>query len=235
MKITGVITGDIVASRELSIESRKTLYADLKKFMEELQKKKWVKAFEMFRGDSLQCVARNPEESLRVALMIRAFMKCYITAEHRLSLKEKEGKEKLSMKGYFQGKQDIRISIGIGGTDFIKAGSLAHSDGEAFHLSGEGLDGLKNTSYRIIVKTSFESFNEPLEPAILLLDAVIEKWTQHQAEITLFKLQDLKEEEIARKIGISQSAVSQRTKNSQWNAIEKLLHWFEKSTKVLLS
>jgi hypothetical protein len=233
MKITGVITGDIVASRELSIESRKTLYADLKKFMEELQKKKWVKAFEMFRGDSLQCVARNPEESLRVALMIRAFMKCYITAEHRSSLKE--GKEKSSAKGYFQGKQDIRISVGIGGTDFIKAGSLAHSDGEAFHLSGEGLDGLKNTSYRIIVKTGFDSFNEPLEPAILLLDAVIEKWTQHQAEIILFKLQDLKEEEIARKIGISQSAVSQRTKNSQWNAIEKLLQWFEKSTKVLLS
>ncbi len=233
MKITGVITGDIVASRELSIESRKTLYADLKKFMEELQKKKWVKAFEMFRGDSLQCVTRNPEESLRVALMIRAFMKCYITAEHRSSLQE--GKDKQSTKGYFQGKQDIRISVGIGGTDFIKAGSLAHSDGQAFHLSGEGLDGLKNTSYRIIVKTGFASFNEPLEPAILLLDAVIEKWTQHQAEIILFKLQDLREDEIARKIGISQSAVSQRTKNSQWSAIEKLLQWFEKSTKVLLS
>ena len=83
----------------------------------------------------------------------------------------------------------------------------------------------------MIVKTMNAAFNEPLEPAILLLDAVLEKWTQNQAEITLYKLQNFKEEEIAQKIGISQSAVSQRTKTSQWNAIEKLLAWFEKSIK----
>jgi len=60
-----------------------------------------------------------------------------------------------------------------------------------------------------------------------LLDGLIQKWTQNQAELVYYKLQNKKEDEIANLLGISQSAVNQRTKTAQWYAIEKLIEYFE--------
>jgi len=74
-----VITGDLVASREIGSTSRQELYGDLKKFLTSLKKEKWINAFEMFRGDSFQCVLENPEYALRAALLIRAFIKSYMS------------------------------------------------------------------------------------------------------------------------------------------------------------
>jgi hypothetical protein len=229
MNLSGVITGDIVASRKHSGKNREKLYSDLRRFMATLKAKGWISSFEMYRGDSIQCISTNQQNVLRVALMIRSWMKSYSSKEVKAA-HTRDANRKQSVKGYFSGKQDIRLAIGIGKIDFLKS-RLRYSDGEAFHLSGQGLDRLKNTPGRMIVQTPTADFNEMIEPSILLLDAVLEKWTNNQAEITLYKLRDYKEEQIALEIGISQSAVSQRTKTSQWNAIEKLVTWFEKTTK----
>ena len=228
MKLLGVITGDIVASRKLDVTNRDKLYSDIKKFLSMLKSEGRLTTYEMFRGDSIQCVVNNKEEVLRTALMIRAWLQSY-------SIKTINGKSNSSkdkVNGHLPGKQDIRLSIGIGKVDFLKRNNLSHSDGEAFHLSGLGLDSLKNSSGKIILQTADENFNEVMEAITLLLDAVMEKWTGNQAEIVLFKLNNYKEEQIARAIGISQSAVNQRTKASQWNALEKLLTWFEKTIKA---
>ena len=198
--------------------------------MKSLKAEGWLSAFEMFRGDSLQCVISNKENVLRVALMIRAWMKSYSPLKTETKQMQYQAIGKLKTKGYFSGQQDIRLAIGIGKVDFLK-NKLSDSDGEAFHLSGQGLDSLKDTSYRMIVQTTDKKFNETIEAVMPLLDAVLEKWTSNQAEIILYKLKDYKEEQIALQIGISQSAVNQRTKTSQWSAIEKLVVWFEKTIK----
>ena len=44
-----VITGDIVASREIDTSSRQNLYADLKEFLNLLKKEEWISNYEMFR------------------------------------------------------------------------------------------------------------------------------------------------------------------------------------------
>jgi DNA-directed RNA polymerase specialized sigma subunit len=80
-----------------------------------------------------------------------------------------------------------------------------------------------------LVKTSNKDFNEQIEPAILLLDALMQKWTLNAAELVLYLLQNKKEEEIAGLLNISQSAVNQRKKNAQWFAVEKLIQYFEKT------
>ena len=226
MKIIGVITGDIVDSRGMSGKAREKLYRDLKNFLEDLKQQKCLNEYELFRGDSFQCVVEKKEETLKTALMIRAYIKSYISLEQKEVYAQYLEKGKIASKGYFPGKQDIRLAVGIGAVDFMKKNSLAHSDGEAFHLSGDALDRLKSMPNRMMLKTPDIKFNESIEPAILLLDAVIQKWTNNQAEIVLFKLKDMKEEEIARKLKITQSAVNQRTKTSQWFAIEKLLTYF---------
>ena len=115
----------------------------------------------------------------------------------------------------------------------LKKNKITSSDGEAFRLSGEALDNLSQGTQRLTVRTFNTAFNEQIEPSILLLDALIQKWTQNQAELVLYKLQDKKEDEIASKLKITQSAVNQRTKTAQWLAIEKLVLYFEKTVKTL--
>ncbi len=61
MEYIGVITGDIVESREIDPKSRELLYSDLKKFLATLKKDKWINEYELFRGDSFQCVQREKE------------------------------------------------------------------------------------------------------------------------------------------------------------------------------
>lgn len=221
LKEISVITADIVASRELSPLRREILYSELKKYLQTLEKEGWIASYELYRGDSLQCVTSRKPQVLRVALMIRCFIKSYLIASGQ-GITGKESAE----------KQDIRISIGIGGVDFYSKADLAHSDGEAFRLSGENLDNLKNAPYRMTVKTVDAPFNESIAPAIQLLDAVLQKWNASQAQAVLYKLQDLKEEEISKKAGVTQPAINQRLRSAQWYAIDSLLQYFEKALKL---
>lgn len=210
-KPIGVITADIVASRELSPKKREALYADVKASLQALQKEGWIASYELYRGDSLQCVAARPELALRVALIIRSFFKAYSGEEGTDS------------------KYDVRIAAGVGGVDFYSKTDLAHSDGEAFRLSGEGLDSLRDVPWRLALRTSDAAFTESLAPAVLLLDAVLQKWTAPGAEAVFYRLKDEKEEAISRKVGVSQPAINQRLKSAQWYAVDALLQYFEKT------
>lgn len=226
MGIYGIITGDIVSSQSIMPSVRQKLFEDINVFLKEI-KKKWINSYETFRGDSLQCDAKSPELSLRVALIIRAFFKAYLPEDEQQNMV----KEDRPTKGYFTTDFDIRLAVGIGEIDFIKKNKITSSDGLAFRLSGEALDDLKQQSTRLSVKTYKDDFNEQIEAPVLLLDALIQKWTQNGAEIVLHLLQNKKEEEIAALLNISQSAVNQRKKNAQWFAIEKLIQYFEKTVQ----
>jgi len=232
MKIYGIITGDIVSSREIEAPIRERLFDDIGLLLKEL-KKQWINSYETYRGDSLQCEVRSPELALRVALIIRSFFRAYFPDELKPKISIKKGKKASATKGYFATNFDVRLSIGIGTVDFIKKNKITTSDGEAFRLSGQALDNLMQATQRLAVKTLNPAFNEQIEPSILLLDALIQKWTQNQAELVLYKLQDKKEDEMAARLKITQSAVNQRTKTAQWLAIEKLVLYFEKTVKTI--
>lgn len=217
-----IITGDIVSSRSIEPANRQRLFKELAAFLKTL-KKSYISSYETFRGDSLQCKVIAPELSLRAALLIRAFFRAYILQDPKTALQQK------SNKGYFSTKYDIRLAIGIGEVDFIDEKKITSSDGMAFRLSGEGLDSLKETLQRLIIKSVYTDFDEQIEPSVLLLDALIQKWTQNQAALAWYKLQQVKEDEIAALLHITQSAVTQRKKTAQWYAVEKLLTYFEKT------
>lgn len=217
-----IITGDIVSSRNIEAAHRQKLFKDLTVFLKTL-KKNYISSYETFRGDSLQCKVKLPELSLRTALLIRAFFRAYTPGNEKKILKEKNS------KGYFSTKFDIRLAVGIGEVDFIDEKKITASDGQAFRLSGEGLDSMKDTSQRLMVKSVYPDFDEQIEPSVLLADALIQKWTQNQAALALYKLQQVKDDEIAVLLHITQSAVTQRKKTAQWYAVEKLLTYFEKT------
>jgi hypothetical protein len=226
----GIITGDIVNSRSIPIDVKEKLYKNVKNFLHKLQLDEWITSYELFRGDSFQCLLEKIEHALRVTLMIKCFIKSYVDeVQEDRELQD----QKNNSKGYNQSKYDIRLATGIGSSDFTDKGNLAHSDGQAFYLAGDALDYLKKQPFRMMLVTYNEAFNVSLEPSILLLDAVIEKWTNNQAEAVMYKLLSKKEDEIAQLLGISQSAINQRAKTSQWHAIEKLLLYFENKINAL--
>ena len=227
MNLHGIITGDIVASQKIDPLVRQKLYADADLFLQQL-KNSWISQYETYRGDSLQCEAQQPEQSLRIALMIRSFFKAYIPKKDETTAASTTKKVR-SAKGYFATAFDIRLAVGIGSVDFIQKDKISTSDGQAFRLSGEALDDLKTESYRMAIKTLHPDFNELMEAPVLLLDALMQKWTQNGAEVVLYKLQNKKDDEIADILKISQPAVNQRKKNAYWDAVEKLITYFEKS------
>jgi DNA-directed RNA polymerase specialized sigma subunit len=217
--VVAIITGDIVSSTKLQPKERQQLYNNTDSFLKSLPA--YINSYETFRGDSLQCQAIDPAMSLRVALLIRSFFRAYTTTDKKKTLLKKS-------KGYFTTNYDIRLAIGMGETDFIDK-KITSSDGEAFRLSGHALDSLKDSTQRLVIQTANSQFNEQWEPPILLLDALVQRWTQTQAELVLYKLQKVREDEIAARLQITQSAVTQRKKTAQWYAVEKLLEYFEKT------
>jgi hypothetical protein len=78
-----------------------------------LQPKNW----EIFRGDAFQLEVSEPEEALRIAIQIKAFLKTV--------------------------KLDARMSIGFGDKTY-DADKISESNGTAFVRSGESFDQLKN-------------------------------------------------------------------------------------------
>lgn len=231
MVIYGIITGDIVSSRDIDIPIREKLFDDIGLLLKDL-KKHWINSYETYRGDSLQCETKAPEHALRVALIIRCFFRAYFPDELKPKALKK-GNKAVATKGYFATNFDVRLGIGIGTVDFIKKNKITSSDGEAFRLSGEALDSLRQGTQRMALRTFNAELNEQIEASILLLDALIQKWTQNQSELVLYKLQERKEDEIAAILNITQSAVNQRTKTAQWLAIEKLILYFEKTVKKI--
>ena len=135
----------------------------------------------------------------------------------------------------------VRVHLGLFGEVLVnerkkvnRSFFLEFAKGEinGYVVRAEKLPAAPNEIYDWRTDILNKDFDEQLEPAILLLDALIQKWTLNGAELVLYLLQNKKEEEIAGLLNISQSAVNQRKKNAQWFAIEKLIQYFEKSIQT---
>ena len=129
---------------------------------------------------------------------------------------------------------------------------MGEGDGEAFRNSGPELDKMKKGEQNLIVRTPWAEINEELRTECALLDVLIQRWTKEQAEAILYQLQkklvvgttppqhkDLKsqyqvliheiitQEDIAKILNISQSALSQRLKTGGFWAIQVFLERFK--------
>jgi hypothetical protein len=213
--IKGVITGDIIESTKLSDEENNTLIQGLKYIIDELEQNKTIRG-EIFRGDSLQCLVHKPSQTLKIALLI----KTYVKGIDSINKKQKNELDKLINKPIF----DIRLAIGIGEINSEKE-KLSISQGEAFNLSGRLLDDMKNKQ-TIAIKTN-DKYKEELDTSFKLLDFILSNATQNQCEVIYYKLKGLTEVEISEKIGINQSAINQRSNSSGWSSINSLIQRFE--------
>lgn len=196
-KIYAVLTGDVIGSSQFD-EMRDKMLLSLKDSFENMKKivtsEEFLCPFEIYRGDSFQGVISRPEAALLIAIGIRASL---------LSSFRKSKK-----------RLDARIAIGIGTIDYLPGDRGLEGTGDAFILSGKTLDNMKKGKQNLIIKTPWPKINDELQIECSLLDALINRWTYEQSQAVLKQIQGMKQEDIAKELGISQPAVGQRLRTA---------------------
>lgn len=198
-----VLTGDIVGSSKLTPKQRQALLAVMEAGSKATQRafpKRVPLPVDIFRGDSWQLLVNEPVSSLRIALFFRASL-----------LAAEPGGEFV----------DTRVSIGIGPVQQPLAKRVSQGDGEAYRLSGHGLDGLKGSA-RLALARADES-DRSAGAVICLIDALVQGWTARQAQAVLGALQGWTQEKIAGRWPerISQQAIAKQLDRANWSAIER--------------
>ena len=207
-----VVTGDIIGSKRLSEDERRSLFGLMKQGSNAVRQYFPAQVpldIAIARGDEWQLLVEQPVHALRVALYYRAALKAGIPAANI----------------------DTRFAIGIGTINFIPGGNVTEGVGEAFNLSGKSLDGLAQFSIGVVVADEpHELFSLSLEAAALLVDTHARGWTAPQAQAVCGGLLGWTQKEIAEKWpgeGITQQAVSQHFKSASWPYVERGLDIFE--------
>ena len=200
-----IITGDIIDSTMVPIDKRKKLISVIKVAISYVSKFSPLK-YEIFRGDSFQIVIEHPEKSLLMAILLRAYLRMSTPKDCKISW-------------------DARLAIGIGEIEF-QSTDIASSDGEAFRLSGRGLDNIGKKNLGIF--TSWEDINEEMKISTIFADDIISNWSISQAETIIESIgENHIQKEIAAKFGKTQQAVNKILISSKDNLIKLYIKRFE--------
>lgn len=211
-KYFAVLTGDIIKSSLLSKSNLDAVFSTLLNAAEVV--KGWKRGLvkgnpEFFRGDTWQLLLKNPALAMRVGIFLRASLLA-------------------------EGKADSRISIGMGKVENISLKRISLSRGEAFFLSGHGLDSMTlYSNMTIVVPKSARPLSEWLAVVGHLCDSLIGQWTKRQAEIVSVALapREPTHEEIAQRLNptVSKQAVTKALNGANWYAIREAIHQFERT------
>ncbi len=198
MKNICVITGDIINSRKLS----QSIWLDGLKAMLSAYGKN-PKHWEIYRGDEFQLELADAADALLAAIRIKAFLKSI--------------------------KADARLGIGIGIKSY-EAQNVSESNGTAFVNSGEIFGSLKNQKTTLGIKTGNPELDRQLNLMIRLSLAIIDNWPAQTAMyvVTAIDNATLSQEELGRKLGINQAAVSRRRTRSQLDLIMEFESYYRK-------
>ena len=146
-----IITGDIIHSQKVS----PSLWLDILKVQLNLVGQtpgKW----EIFRGDSFQVEIEDPSDALKVAIKIKASIKCI--------------------------KQiDVRMAIGIGDKTH-NAPKITESNGSAFVNSGAQFEKMKKEKLNLAVSSSSEKFNRDMNLFLRLASIAMDNWSANSAQ-----------------------------------------------------
>jgi hypothetical protein len=204
--IKAVLTGDIVNSTRIPALKEKIL---LKELGAELSDH----ATSFYRGDSFQVFMKEPEDALRMALICRTMA--------------------IGLMGDGEVPTDIRISIGLGQVELpVKMPAVAR--GEAFVLSGHGLDELQHTAQRLLIRSGHVIADIGFQVMSDYLDSIYDQMTPKQAEVIFYLLRGQTQQETAIRQKKSKSTISQLVNSGRWPEIERLLQQYEMLIKQLL-
>lgn len=207
------ISADIVRSTSLQTRDLISLRNKLRGLLDDFEKDYpgfWAR---IVRGDSIECVVPEYGESVRIAILIKLFVK--------MQVGDLDCQELLRRHG-------IRFSIGIADIDYAdKAEDIIN--GPAIFISGRNLDELsRRGAYSAIeIEGAPRSLNDLLDSHVALMSNLVDSYSAKQAEVVFYKILGYKEVEIAQLLGIYQSSVNMRSGNAQWGLLNQSIRDFE--------
>ena len=209
----GTISADIVRSTSLQTDDLICLRNRLRGLLDDLEKDYLGFWARITRGDSIECVVPEYRYVLRIAVLIKLFVKMQADGFDCHELLQRHG---------------IRFSIGIAEISYAdKTEDII--DGPAIYLSGRNLDEISRRD----IYTAFEigeapkSLSDMMDSYVALLSNLVDSYSAKQAEVVFFKLLGYKEVEISQRLGISQSAVNMRSTGAQWGLLNTAIKDFE--------
>jgi hypothetical protein len=218
-----VISGDIVAYTSLGNEGREFLERSVAKLLPVLDERYEVFG-RLIKGDYLECVVPLPGDALRVALLIKSYIKSLSSSPEISGTKDARYK--------FFKMHGIRLAIGYGELSrYDRARGII--DGDAIYQSGRLISELtSNRKERTVIKQTLyfvsgdPGLNESIGTLLSLLDVLLTRATAKQCEVLSNRLLDYSEREVASMLGVSQPVVNQHSGSLGWNAIERAVNYF---------
>lgn len=199
-----VLTGDIINSRG----QEKTIWLNsLKSVL--ATKGNTPKDWEIYRGDEFQLQLSNAEDALLTAFQIKSRIKSYENI-------------------------DVRIAIGLGDKT-LNTRKITESNGSAFVNSGRKFDELKKEKLSLSIVSGNEFFDKEMDLLLRWALVNIDGWTAVSAEIVYLFLNNpaLSQTDVAQRLNIQQSAVSQRLKRANFDLLIQLIDFYKEKIRSL--
>ncbi|MBN7821551.1 hypothetical protein [Bowmanella yangjiangensis] len=152
-KVYAVLTGDLVASSQIPANEYDALLYALDQTLRYLCRRD-AGQYNVYRGDAFQLLLNKPQAWAHSAILLRLAMRSQL--------------------------QDCRLSVGIG-TISNPRPDVKSATGEAFTLSGTGLDSLPQ-GQRMNVQSTEDDFNWHMGITLRQTDALISQMTVRQAQ-----------------------------------------------------
>ncbi len=203
--MVAIITGDIINSQN---HKSSEWLGVLKNYFSQLGESPMD--WEIYRGDEFQLKVPC-EKALRVAIHVKALVK--------------------SVKNL-----DVRMGIGLGEETFVGT-SVSESNGPAYQRSGKTFDSLREDKLNLMVSTGSEPHDRTLNLMLKLASNFMDDWSTVSAEIIVLALEnpEASQQEIAEKLDIRQSAVSQRQKRARLDLVHELLGYYAQNIKKMVA
>ncbi len=198
-----VITGDIVNSEDYNSSDWMPI---LKKYLNTLGTPPLD--WEVYRGDEFQ-IKLPVNIALQSAIQLKAEIK--------------------KIKNL-----DVRMAIGIGSETYVGS-SVSESNGSAYKRSGRVFNTLKASKLNLEIATGNKNYDKTLNLILKLGLDFMNDWSVVSAEIVTMVLQNPKvsQKEIAKDLGIKQSAVSQRYKRARLDLVLHILDFYQELCKEI--
>ncbi len=219
------ISADIISYTSLSEYDKRNIETNIKKLLVELTEKYKSDDFfgRIIRGDYIECAINSSQNALRIALILKTFIK---------SIELQNNTNKKGLKYYKE--HAIRLAVAAAPLITIDSNNGV-IDGEAIYMSGRAIkDHSTSNKNKIVIKSTmffcsqdkyiYEQFNTIFS----LLDTLISRCSAKQCKVIYLRLLGLNENEISEKLKKNQSTINQHSTSAGWQSINKSVKYFEK-------
>lgn len=219
------ISADIISYTSLCEEDKRNVEKEVKDLLAELTKIYKEEGFfgRIIQGDYIECATNNSKSALRIALLLKTFIKS-------IELQSSTGNKGIK---YYK-EHGIRLAVAVASLTTIDS-EKGIIDGEAIYMSGRAIKDLTTSNKKkiIIKNTMFFCSNDMVkqkqfDTIFSLLDTIISRCSAKQCKVVFLRLLGYSENEVSEKLQKNQSTISQHSTAAGWQSIEKSVNYFEK-------